>query len=78
MTWLFEVESNTMVAVASAAVLFNIVLGVILHGVCQVNWTEKETSEILPTSNTNYVSDKLKVCGPKKKRCYVDSNYTEV
>jgi len=26
-----------MVAVASAAVLFNIVLGVILHGVCQVN-----------------------------------------
>jgi hypothetical protein len=32
----FEVESDTMMIVAGAAVVFNILLGILLHGVCQV------------------------------------------
>lgn len=32
----FEVEGNAMMIVAALAVVFNVVLGLLLHGVCQV------------------------------------------
>ena len=35
----FEIHDNAMVAVASAAVVFNITLGLVLHGVCFSNVT---------------------------------------